>query len=43
MLTTLEPGSEGLLVPVDHVKESRAYELRKFGKALVLVPKENDG
>ena len=39
-LTTLEASSEGLLIPDEYAELSKSYELRKFGKAFVLIPQE---
>jgi hypothetical protein len=39
-LITLEAKTEGLLVPGEYIGPSQSYELRKFGKALMLIPRE---
>jgi hypothetical protein len=39
-LINLKSNSEGLIIPKEFIDKTNIYELRKFGKALMLISKE---
>ena len=39
-LINLKSNSEGLTIPKEFIDKANTYELRKFGKALIVISKE---
>ncbi len=38
-MMNLKPTSEGLVIPSEVLEGSEGYELRRFGKSLIVIPK----